>query len=334
MKIGVYDILGYRGYGDRVAAHEAAGYDTIVTDEAKTDPFVRSAVAAAHSKDAEVMTGIAVAFARTPMTLAYAAHDLNTISGGRFHLGLGSQVKAHITRRFAMPWSHPAPRMKELILAIHAIWDAWYEGKPLDFQGEFYQHTLMTPMFVPLETDLPRPKIHLGAVGPYMTKAAAAVADGMITHSLTTPAYIRDVTLPMIEEGLTARGLDRADFELSGVPFVATGETEEMIASEKQRIRKQIAFYCSTPSYRPVLDHQGWGALHDAALPMSKAGQWDAMTDLIDDMVFDAFAVAGTGLEVAAKLRERYTGLYDRISVRFNAPPEAMPEIVATMKQA
>ena len=332
MKIAVYDIKGYAGYGDRVAAQDAAGYDTIVTDEAKADPFVRSAVAASRTSRAEIMTGIAVAFARTPMLLAYSAHDMNVISGGRFHLGLGSQVKAHITRRYAMPWTHPAPRMKEMIQAIHAIWDCWYEGKSLDFQGEYYRHTLMTPMFTPLELDLPRPKIHLGAVGPYMTRAAADVADGMITHSLTTPAYIRDVTIPMLEEGLGARGLAMKDFELSGVPFVATGETEEMLESEKLRIRKQIAFYCSTPSYRAVLDHQGWGALHEAALPMSKAGQWNAMTDLIDDEVPAAFAVVGTGREVVAQLRERFKGLYDRISVRFNAEAEEIPDLVAALK--
>lgn len=333
MKIGVYDIQPYKGYGQRVAAQEKAGYDIIVTDEAKTDPYLRGAVVAANTTRPMIQTGIAVAFARTPMSTAYSAHDLHVLSGGRLELGLGSQVKPHITRRFSMPWSHPAPRMKEYIQALHAIWDNWYEGKPLKFEGEFYQHTLMTPMFTPLDVEFPRPKVYLGAVGPYMTKVAGEVADGMITHSLTTPDYIRAVTLPSIEEGLKSRGLARKDYTLSGVPFVATGETEEALAEAKLRIRKQIAFYCSTPSYRAVLDHQGWGELHDTLLPMSRAGQWDEMADVIDETTLSAFACVGSAKEVAKQLRERFGGLYDQISVRFDGlDPETLAEVVADLK--
>lgn len=333
MKIGVYDPLGYEGYAGRPAAMEAAGYDTLVTDETRCDPYVRSTIALTNTSRAEIMTGIAVAFARTPMGTAYAAHDMQVLSKGRFQLGLGSQVKPHIMRRFGMPWSNPAPRMKEYVKALHAIWDSWYDGKKLEFKGSFYSHTLMTPMFTPTEPRYGRPKVHLGAVGPYMTKAAAEVADGLITHSLTTPGYIRDVTLPMIEDGLAARGLTRKDFEISGVPFVATAETEKELKEAVFSVRKQIAFYCSTPSYRGVLDHQGWGELHEILHPMSREGLWDKMAEVIDDTTLNAFAVVGSAREVVPKLRERYIGIYDRISVRFGAlDPKTLSEVVGALK--
>ena len=185
---------------------EEAGFDTVAAIETRHDPFIQSAVIAEHTKRAQVMTSIAVAFARTPMLLAYAAHDLNVLSGGRFILGLGSQTKPHIERRFAMPWSHPAERMKEMIQAIHAIWDCWYDGKPLAFRGQFYSHTLMTPNFTPADIGFARPPIHLAAVGPQMTEVAATIADGIICHAFTTERYVREVTLPAIEAGLAGSG--------------------------------------------------------------------------------------------------------------------------------
>jgi probable F420-dependent oxidoreductase len=231
-----------------------------------------------------------------------------------------------------MPWSHPARRMKEVIQAIHAIWDSWYEGQPLNFQGEFYAHTLMTPMFTPLDTQYGRPPIDLGAVGPLMTKVAAEVADGLISHSFTTERYLREVTLPAIEAGRAQRTHSRGKFEISGVPFVVTGETEEALAAAKLRVRKQIAFYASTPSYRGVLDLHGWGALHEELHPMSREGRWDEMGTRINDEVLNTIAVVGTGEEVVAQLRKRYTGIFDRVAVRFDAEGDKLAGLLAALK--
>jgi alkanesulfonate monooxygenase SsuD/methylene tetrahydromethanopterin reductase-like flavin-dependent oxidoreductase (luciferase family) len=197
---------------------EALGYDALFTNEAKHDPFIMAALAAARTSRVDLMTYIAVAFARTPMLAAHAAHDVNALSKGRFTLGLGSQIKPHITRRFAMPWSHPAPRMKEFIRALHAIWDCWYDGKPLQFEGEFYSHTLTSPMFLPEDRDYGRPKVMLAAVGPEMTKVAAEVADGLLCHSFTTERYLREVTAPTVATILERHGRSRQAFRLVGMP--------------------------------------------------------------------------------------------------------------------
>ncbi len=213
MKIGGYDrYASYKGLNERARELENAGFDTLGIDETRNDAFIRASVLAQNTNRAEIMTGVAIAFARNPMTLAYTAHDLQVISNGRLILGLGSQVKPHIERRFSMPWSHPARRMQEFIQALHAIWDAWEKGIPLKFEGEFYRHTLMTPVFTP-EDQAPRPKVHLAAVGPLMTNIAASYADGMIFHSFTTSDYIRDVTIPQIESGLLSQGRSREAFE-------------------------------------------------------------------------------------------------------------------------
>jgi probable F420-dependent oxidoreductase len=294
---------------------EAFGFDTVAAIETRHDPFVQSAVIAEHTQRAEVMTSIAVAFARTPMLLASAAHDLNVLSGGRFILGLGSQTKPHIVRRFSMPWSQPAERMREMIQAIHAIWDCWYDGKPLAFRGEFYSHTLMTPNFTPTDIGFGRPPIHLAAVGPQMTEVAAQVADGIICHAFTTERYVREVTLPAIEAGLAGRGRSRADFEITGIPFIVAGNDEAALARRQAEAKKQIAFYGSTPAYRGVLELHGWAALHEDLHRLSKAGRWDEMGALIDDDVLSAFAIVGTPPEAVKELRRRFDGLFDRISL-------------------
>lgn len=332
MKTSMYDIGDYPGFGARMAALEAQGYDTLVTDERTYDPFLRAAVIAEHTSRVEIMTGIAVAFGRTPLTLAQAAHDLNVMSKGRFLLGLGSQVKAHITRRYSMPWSHPARRMREMIQAIHAIWDSWYDGKPLKFQGEFYTHTLMSPYFAPENKAYGRAPIHLAAVGPMMTAVAAEVADGVICHPFTTPRYIREVTLPAIEAGLAARGLPRAKFEVTGSPFVATGATDKDLEAAKAEIRYQIAFYGSTPTYRAVLDLEGMGALHEALYPLSREGRWAEMTALIDDKVLQTFAIVGDAATVVTQMRARYGGLLDRASVPLAAEGAKISDLLEKVR--
>src|SRR5579859_4103032 len=237
---------GFEGAGELrslPAQAEAMGFDTIFAIETRHDPFIQAAVIAEHTERAEIMTSVAVAFARTPALLAYAAHDLNALSGGRFILGLGSQTKPHIVRRFAMPWSQPAERMREMIRALNAIWDNWYDGKPLAFEGQFYSHTLMTPNFTPADLEYGRPPIHLAAVGPHMTEVAAELADGLICHSFTTDRYVREVTVPAIEASLAKHGRNRREFEITGTQFIATGLDEKSMAKAVSAARRQIAFY-------------------------------------------------------------------------------------------
>jgi len=311
---------------------EEAGFDTVAAIETRHDPFIQSAVIAEHTKRAEVMTSIAVAFARTPMLLAYAAHDLNVLSGGRFILGLGSQTKPHIERRFAMPWSHPAERMKEMIQAIHAIWDCWYDGKPLAFRGQFYSHTLMTPNFTPADIGFARPPIHLAAVGPQMTEVAATIADGIICHAFTTERYVREVTVPAIEAGLAGQGRDRAQFEVTGIPFIACAQDEAALAEKVAAVKKQVAFYGSTPAYRGVLELHGWGGLHGELHRLSKLGRWDEMGVLIGDDVLDAFAIVGTPAQAAKELRRRFGGVFDRVALGSGNDIGIAAELAAAIK--
>ena len=215
---------------------EAKGYDAMLSAETSHDPFFPLLLAAEHTERIELMTSITVAFARNPMILAQIAHDLNSYSGGRFILGLGSQIKPHITKRFSMPWSKPAARMREMILAMREIWNNWYQGKALDFRGEFYTHTLMTPMFTPADNDHGAPRVVLAAVGPLMTEVAGEVADGMIAHSFTTKAYMENVTLPAIERGLAKAGRKRSEFELCYPGFMVSDTSEEGLAKKKKGV--------------------------------------------------------------------------------------------------
>jgi probable F420-dependent oxidoreductase len=303
---------------------EEAGYDGGWSAETAHDPFLPLLLAAEHTERIELGTGIAVAFARNPMTLANLAYDLQKFSKGRFILGLGSQIKPHITRRFSMPWSHPAPRMRELIAALRAIWDCWQNDTPLDFRGDFYTHTLMTPFFNPGPNPYGTAKVFLAAVGQLMTEVAGEVADGMLCHGFTTEAYLRNVTLPALERGLARSGRTLEDFEISGPAFVVTGATEEEMAESASGVRRQIAFYGSTPAYRGVLEEHGWGDLQTELNAMSKQGRWKEMGDLVDDEILDAFAVVGEPEEIPGKLHERYGDVVGRIS--FYAPYRSDPE--------
>ncbi len=236
------------------------GYSGIMTAETSHDPFFPLLVAAMNTQRIELMTSIAVAFARTPMMLANIGHDLNAVSKGRFVLGIGSQIRPHIAKRFSMPWSAPAARMREFILAMRAIWATWHEGKPLEFAGKFYTHTLMTPFFTPTNNEYGAPKVFLAAVGPLMTEVAGEVADGVIIHAFTTEKYLRETTLPALEKGFERAGKSRKDFEISYPVFVVTGKDDKAIEEAKVATQRQIAFYGSTPAYKPVLESIGVGA--------------------------------------------------------------------------
>ncbi len=313
----------------QVAALEAAGFAGLQTVETGHDPFFPLLLAAEHSKALDLTTAIAVAFARNPMNLAAIGNDLNGYSGGRFILGLGSQIRAHIERRFSMPWSQPAARMREFIAAMQAIWANWYQGEPLNFRGEFYQHTLMTPVFTPKPSDAGPPRVFLAAVGPLMTQVAADLCEGMLVHPLTSVSYLRDHTLPIIEAGLKRRGLSRRDFELSHGMFVVSGATEAAFADSRRAVRERIAFYSSTPAYRTVLESHGWGDLQPELNQLSKQGRWVEMGELVSDEMLDTFAVVGVPERIVPMIRERFAGLVDRVTLDFSfAPAEARPALI------
>lgn len=297
--------------------HEKTGYDGLWASESKHDPFLPLLLAAEHTDRLEVGTAIAVAFARSPMQLAYTAHDLQSYSGGRLVLGLGSQIKPHIERRFAMPWSRPAARMREYVSALRAIWAAWNEDERLDFRGDFYTHTLMSPFFSPPPAVGGAPKVFVAAVGEAMTRVAGEVADGLLAHGFTTERYLREVTLPTVAAGLAKSGRTRADFAVSHLLLTATGRTEEEMARAVAGTRQQIAFYGSTPAYRGVLELHGWGELGDELHALStsrREDKWEAMTALVDDEVLNTFAVVAEPDRVAGEIRRRYGALVDRVS--------------------
>jgi len=296
---------------------EAAGYDGIWSAETTHDPFLPLAIAAEHTERVELGTGIAVAFARNPMQLANIGWDLQALSEGRFILGLGSQIRPHITKRFSMPWSKPAARMREMISATRAIWNTWLTGDELAFRGEFYTHTLMTPFFMPDPAEVAPygpPKIFLAGVGTLMTQVAGEVCDGFTCHGFTTEKYIREVTLPALEKGRAKAGKTLEGFEITGPSFVVTGTTEEEMTASATATREQIAFYGSTPSYRGVLEVHGWGTLQDDLNKLSKQGRWVEMGTLIDDDILNAFAVVAEPEGIAPELGRRYGDIIDRLS--------------------
>ena len=308
---------GLEGIPTRAAQVEADGYDGALSAEVYEDPFLPLAIAAEHTRRVDLVTSIVVAFARNPMSMAGVAHDLNAYSKGRLVLGMGSQVEAHITRRFSMPWSRPAARMREYILAMRAIWDCWYNGTKLDFRGEFYQHTLMTPMFTPPDTSQGPPRVCLAAVGPLMTEVAGEVADGLILHLFTTERYFNEVTLPALERGLAKSGRRREDFEIMGPVFARLTDDEQAFAEQTKTTRQQIAFYASTPAYRGVLAQHGWEDLQGELRTMSKRGQWEEMGDRISDEMLDAFSLVTPAEQLAEAVGARYGGILDRLMDRF-----------------
>jgi probable F420-dependent oxidoreductase len=303
---------------------EAAGYDGVWSAETAHDPFFPLLLAAEHTERIELGTGITVAFPRSPMHLANIGWDLQAYSKGRFLLGLGSQIRAHIEKRFSATWSKPASRMRELILAMRAIWSSWQEGTKLDFRGDFYSHTLMTPFFNPGPNPYGTPKVFLAAVGERMTEVAGEVCDGLLAHGFTTEAYMRDVTLPALERGLAKAGKKRSEFQISCPTFVITGTSEEEVATADKAVRQQIAFYGSTPAYKGVLEQHGWGELQPELNRLSKQGEWVEMGTLISDDVLDAFAVRGEPEDIPKLILDRYGDVMDRVT--FYTPYKSDPE--------
>jgi probable F420-dependent oxidoreductase len=322
------DSMGY--YASVMEAANAAGtaeplgYDGFWVPDTQADTFISCSLAAQRTQRLHVGTGIAVAFGRNPLTVAMQANDVQALSGGRFMLGVGSQIKPHIEKRYSMTWSHPAPRMREFILAIRAIWRAWETGEKLDFRGDFYTHTLMTPFFNPGPNPHGNPKIILAAVGPLMTQAAGEVADGIFCHGFSTERYLREATLPALERGAAKAGRSLDDFEIIAPGFVIARDTEEERAAGAEFVRGQIGFYGSTPAYRPVLELHGWGELQDELNALTKQGAWDKLSGVIDDEVLGTFAIIGTPEEAVAEVKRRYGEVATRITL--NVPDDADPD--------
>jgi probable F420-dependent oxidoreductase len=318
-------------------AAERSGYDGVWIGETNADPFLKALQAAQGSDKLMIGTGVAIALARTPMLLAYTGYDLARASGGRFVLGIGSQVKAHIERRFSMPWSNPAPRMREFVLAMRAIWASWCDGSPLNFAGEYYQHTLMTPFFRPDPHAFGPPPVYLGGVGEGMTAVAGEVGDGFLFHPFTTPRYLEEVTLPALRRGRArAARTDLEDFVVSGPVFACVGRNEEELAAAIRATKNQIAFYASTPAYRTVLELHGWHELQTELRRWITAGRWNRLGELIDDEIFTAFAVHGGVAEVAAVLQQRWGTLVNRISLYtpYAVDPATLESLVASLRQS
>lgn len=293
------------------AALEEVGFGGAWVTETVRDPFLYLAGAASSTTDLALGTAVAIALARSPMTTALCAHDLQRWSAGRFKLGLGSQVRRQVTERFSMPWSQPIRRMREYVLALRAIWASWIDGSSLDFRGEFYTHTLMTPFFNPGPTGHPAPRVLLGAVGAQMTSVAGEVADGLICGPLTSGLSFAEHTLPALSRGYAARPTKTPQkipepFEIGVMPLIVTGADTATTLRIARATRARIAFYGSTPSYRAILDLHGWGTLHDRLHKLSRCGDWAAMTDLIDDEILDTFAVVADPDHVAAAVQQRF----------------------------
>ncbi|TDD52802.1 TIGR03617 family F420-dependent LLM class oxidoreductase [Saccharopolyspora elongata] len=318
------------------ARAEALGLDGFLVTETKHDAFLPLALAAAATSKIEIGTSIAIALARTPMTTATSSYDLQRLSGGRVVLGLGSQIRPHITNRYGMPWSKPAARMREYVCAMHAIWDCWQHGTKLDFRGDFYTHTLMTPMFDPGPVPSGNPKVLLAAVGALMTEAAGEVADGLICHPFSSVEYLRAHTLPAVAAGRERAGRNDADFEFAGMVMLATGRTEAEMQAAIAGTRRQIAFYASTPAYRPVLEQHGWGALQEELNALSKRGEWDEMGRRITDDVLGTFAIVAEPEKAGALVRSRFGGLLDRVSLSlpYEADEGLVAEVLAGVRTA
>ena len=320
---------------DLARAVEAAGFDGLWSSETVHDPFLCLALAAEHTLGLEVGPAIAVAFGRSPLVVAHTAWDLAAASRGRFLLGLGTQVRGHIERRFGLKWEGPASRMREFIGALRAIWRAWQERTPLKFEGRHYTHTLMTPFFDPGPQPFPRIPIYLAAVTPPMLRLAGELCDGVHVHPLHSVRFLREVVRPNLARGAGPAGRAPGDVALAVPVFVATGATPGEVERATAAVRQRIAFYASTKTYQGVMDLHGWTDAAHRLRTLSIEGKWEAMGGVITDEMFTEFAVAATHAEVPGRLREKYAGLADRLMIYLPYPGGAPDEFwrsVASLK--
>ena len=309
-----------KGIAEEAKWAESMGYDGLCTEDAAHDPMLPLLMAASTTSRVTLETRVTIAFPRSPMVLAYSTRDLQDFSGGRFRLGLGTQVKGHIQRRFSTEWDSPGPRMREYVQSLHAIWGAWQTGERLEYHGEYYNFSLMTPFFSPGRSEQPEPPVFISAVNPYNCRVAGEVCDGVALHPLTTSKYLKEVINPNIADGAARSGRDPKSVNLSNSSFVITGPNQAAINAKKEAVKKQIAFYCSTRSYSKILDVQGFQDLGVWLHEMSLKQQWDQMAELITDEILDAFAVVGGYSEIPGLMKERFDGLLDEVVLNAIGP--------------
>ncbi len=292
---------------------EAMGYDGLNVAETGHDSFLPCLLAAEHTERIQVGTAVAIAFPRSPMVTAMLAWDLQRFSKGRFVLGLGTQVKGHNQRRFSVAWTPPAPRIKEYVESLRAIWDSFQTGGPLNYVGNHYSFTLMTPNFNPGPIEHPQVPVHIAAVNEHNARVAGEVCDGIKLHGFNTMKYTRDVLLPSIMKGLAKSGRSREQFEICGGGFLATGPNWSAVEQAVQGVKRQISFYGSTRTYQNVFDHHGWGDTTATLHELSLQGKWDEMPKVIPDEMVAEFAVVAPYDKVVDEVRGRYSGMVDRI---------------------
>ncbi|MBX3085126.1 MAG: TIGR03617 family F420-dependent LLM class oxidoreductase [Anaerolineae bacterium] len=302
-------------------AAEQIGFDGLWSTETAHNPFLPLTLAANVTQRLDLGTAISVAFPRSPMVTAQLAWDLAEQSGGRFILGLGTQIKPHIVRRFSTVWDSPGPRLREYVLSLRAIWNTFQNSAPLSYKGEFYQFSLMTPFFSSGRIKTPEIPIYIAGVNAYLCRLAGELCQGFHVHPFHTATYLRDAILPNIEQGAAAAGRTRKDVALTCAIFVVTGEDQDEIAQNTFAVKSQIAFYASTPTYVPVLEAHGWQDLHGKLNSLSRNGQWAEMADLISDEMLNEFAVVAAPADLARKVRDRYEELLDRVGYYFPFEP-------------
>ena len=315
---------------------ESIGYDGVATNETAHDPFLPLAVAATTTSRVTLETHVAIAFPRSPMVLAYTARDLQDASGGRFRLGLGTQVKGHIERRFATRWGSPGPRLREYVQSLQAIWNCWDTGSNLEYAGDFYQFSLMTPFFSPGPSEHPHPQVFTAAVNAYNCLVAGECSDGLMLHSLTSPEYVRKVVKPNIAEGAKRAGRDPEDVSVVGGGFIVTGPNRAAIREMDAETRRRIAFYSSTRTYFPVLECHGFEEIGRQLHRLSLEGRWDEMGELVTDEMLAAFAIIGEYDEIPGLFKERYGGLVDEMHFSIQTSNDAeqtqLQRIVSQLK--
>lgn len=302
---------------------ESMGYDVLCTAETGHDPFFPLLLAAGATSRVSLETRVAIAFPRSPMVVAYTAIDLQNYSDGRFRLGLGTQVKGHIERRFSTSWVSPGPRLREYVQSLHAIWDNWQEDKKLDFHGEFYNFSLMTPFFSPGTSTVGPPPVFISALNPYNCRVAGEVCDGVALHPITSPKFLKEVVNPNILKGAQKAGRSPSDIVLTGSGFVVTGPNQQAIDAERETVKRRIAFYFSTRTYFPVLETHGIQDVGQRLHELSLKGEWDRMTGLVTEEMLDLFAVVGPFDEIAGKIKQRFGGLVDEMMLNVEAPSPA-----------
>ena len=335
MRVDTYAPLGdWRAVEAHARRIEELGFDDLCTPEIHGDPFIPLAVAALCTERVGLRTAIAVAFPRSPMVVANTAWSLQVNSGGRFALGLGTQVKGHNERRFSVKWVAPRSRLREYVQSLRAIWRCWELGEPLQFVGEHYRFTLMTPEFTPPRSSLPPIPVYVAAVRPAMMRMAGEVADGVRLHGFATRRYLEEVALPELRAGLAAAGRDRSSFEICGGGFIATGKTEEEVVKRREWVRYRVAFYGSTRTYQPVMSLHGWDDLAASLHQMSRAGQWQEMAAQVPDEVLDAFCVSATYDRLSGAIGERFGGISDCISLGFPGDGDRLDDELADLLPA